>query len=90
MTHSDLFTNPYRDPAVVPAKYRAHARLAKLFQPDGTCTRPLEDPVTLWAVTVLHEKYGVPLEAMRLEITEDFAEGAHQAGSGRRVLPGHS
>jgi len=80
------FTNPFKDPAEAVAKYRAHPRLSKLFQSDGTYTRPLEDPVTLWAVDVLHREYNVPLEAMELEISVDFSEGAHQSGSGRRYM----
>lgn len=42
----EKFTNPFQNPANVPTEYRNHARLSKLFQPDGTYTRPMEDPVT--------------------------------------------
>ena len=80
------FTNPFKNPADVPANYRNHPRLGKLFQADGSYTRPLEDPVTLWAVDVLTREYSVPLEAMELEISVDFSEGAHQSGSGRRYM----
>jgi len=78
------FTNPFQNPANVPAKYRTHPRLSKLFQPDGTYTRPMEDPVTLWAVDLLHRNYEVPLESMELEISVDFSEGTHQ--NGRRYM----
>lgn len=67
------FTNPFKNPADAPEQYRAHPRLSKLFQPDGSYTRPLEDPVTLWAVDVLHRGYSVPLEAMELEVPIDFS-----------------
>jgi type I restriction enzyme M protein len=80
------FTNPYQNPTDAPPEYRAHARLQELFQPDDSYTRPLEDPVTLWAIDVLHREYNVPLEAMELELSVDFSEGAHQSGSGRRYL----
>ena len=53
--------------------YRNHLRLSKLFQADGTYTRPLEDPVTLWAVDVLYRDYNVPLEAMDLEVPLDWS-----------------
>lgn len=74
------FDNPYRDPADVPEKYRRHFSLAKLFLANGGYVRPAEDPVTLWAIEILHEEYGVPLEAMELELPADFAEGTHQGG----------
>jgi type I restriction enzyme M protein len=48
------FTNPFRDPANVPAQYRNHFNLSKLFKVDGSYTRPAEDPVTLWAIDILH------------------------------------
>lgn len=80
------FNSTFKDPANVPEQYRTHPRLQKLFQPDGSYTRPIEDPVTLWAVDILHSQYNVPLEAMELEIPVDFAEGAHQSGSGRRYM----
>jgi len=82
----EKFTNPFKNPADALDKYRAHSRLNKLFQSNGTYTRASEDPVTLWAVDVLHHKYNVPLEAMELEITADFSEGTYQSGSGRRYL----
>lgn len=82
----ESFANPFKNPADAPEKYRTHPRLSKLFQPDGSYTRPLEDPVTLWAADVLHREYNVPLEAMELEISVDFSEGAHQSGSGRRYM----
>ncbi len=82
----ESFTNPFMNPADAPEKYRAHPRLSKLFQPDGSYTRPLEDPVTLWTVDVLHREYNVPLEAMELEISVDFSGGVHQSGSGRRYM----
>jgi type I restriction enzyme M protein len=78
------FTNPYQNPAAVPAQYRGHPELRKLFRPDGSYMRPAEDPVTLWAIDVLHREYGVPLEAIQLELNADFSEGTHT--SGRRYL----
>src|SRR5215216_1719174 len=80
------FINPFQNPANVPDEYRNHPRLGRLFQANGTYIRPLEDPVTMWAIHVLHCKYNVPLDAMDLEISSDFSEGAHQAGSGRRYM----
>jgi type I restriction enzyme M protein len=74
------FTNPYQEPASVPEKYRFHPSLRKLFQIEGTYVRPAEDPVTLWAVILLHEEYKVPLEALVLELFTDFSEGTHQGG----------
>jgi type I restriction enzyme M protein len=80
------FINPFQDPFKVPEEYKTHPRLRKLFLLDGTYIRPQEDPVTLWAVDVLHRQYNVPLDAMDLEISVDFSEGSHQSGSGRRYL----
>lgn len=82
----EKFNNLFNDSASVPEHYRKHARLQKLFLPNGSYVRPLEDPVTLWAVDKLHREYNVPLEAMELEIPVDFSEGSHQSGSGRRYL----
>jgi type I restriction enzyme M protein len=76
----DNFTNPFQDPASVPDHYRKHAVLQKLFKSDGTYVRPAEDPVTMWTVDILVQEYGVPLEAMELELTADFAEGTHRRG----------
>lgn len=78
------FKNQFQDPVQVPELYQNHSNLSKLFQPDGSYTRPLEDPVTMWAIALLHEDYGVPLEAMELELSADFSEGTHQGG--RRYL----
>jgi type I restriction enzyme M protein len=78
------FTNPYQNPAAVPARYRSHQELRKLFRSEGSYIRPAEDPVTLWAITILHEEYGVPLEAMGLELSANFDQGTHQ--SGRRYM----
>lgn len=83
MPFSD-FTNPYKNPADVPEKYRQHINLKKLFKADGSYVRPAEDPVTMWAIQILVEEYGVPLEAMALELNADFAEGTYQGG--RRYL----
>lgn len=83
MPFSD-FTNPYKNPADAPQIYCDHASTAKLFRTDGTYIRPAEDPVTLWAIDILVKEYNVPLEALALELTADFSEGAHQAG--RRYL----
>jgi type I restriction enzyme M protein len=79
MPFSD-FTNPYKNPADVPAKYRTHPALQKLFRSDGAYVRPSEDPVTIWAIGILETEYGVPLEAMEFELFADFAEGTHQGG----------
>lgn len=70
MPFSD-FTNPYKNPADVPEKYRKHPNLGKLFLSDGSgkYVRPLEDPVTMWAIQILAEEYGVPLDAMELELS---------------------
>lgn len=70
MPFSD-FTNPYKNPADVPEKYREHPNLGQLFSSDGSgkYVRPLEDPVTMWAIQILKEEYGVPLEAMNLEVS---------------------
>lgn len=76
----DNFINPFQYPASVLAKYRSHFRLQKLFKSDGSYVRPTEDPVTLWAIDILVCEYGVPLEAMELELYADFSEGAHQSG----------
>ncbi len=61
------FTNPYQNSANVPEVYRKHPTIARRFKADGTYLNPLEDPVTIWAVEVLHREYGVPLDAMELE-----------------------
>ena len=74
------FTNPYKSPADVPEGYRLHPSLSKLFKADGTYVRPAEDPVTLWAIALLHQEYGVPLDALELELYADFSEGTHQGG----------
>jgi type I restriction enzyme M protein len=74
------FTNPYQDPANVSQEYRQHSNLSKLFRADGTYVRPAEDPVTIWALTLLHKEYGVPLDALELELNADFSEGTHQGG----------
>jgi type I restriction enzyme M protein len=74
------FTNPYKNPADVPEGYRKHPSLWKLFKADGTYVRPAEDPVTLWAIALLHQEYGVPLDALELELSTDFSEGTHQGG----------
>ncbi|MBD0386413.1 MAG: hypothetical protein ICV54_07765 [Nostoc sp. C3-bin3] len=79
MPFSD-FTNPYQNPAKIPQNYRQHINLQKLFKADGSYVRPAEDPVTMWALHILVEEYGVPLEAMKLELNSDFAEGTHQGG----------
>jgi type I restriction enzyme M protein len=74
------FINPFRDPANAPAQYRNYFNLNKLFKADGSYIRPLEDPVTVWAIDILHHHYKIPLEAMRLEFMADFSEGTHQSG----------
>ncbi len=74
------FTNPFQNPADVPALYRNHPALQKLFRPEGSYVRPAEDPVTLWAIDLLYREYGVPLDAMELELFTDFSEGTHQSG----------
>ena len=74
------FTNPYQNPANVPENYRKQFNLSKLFKTDGTYVRPAEDPVTLWAISVLAEEYGVPLNALELELSADFSQGTHQGG----------
>ena len=34
----------------------------------------------MWALQILVQEYGVPLEAMELELNADFAEGTYQGG----------
>lgn len=80
----DNFTNPFDNPKDVPAHYKEHASTIKLFRADGSYVRPAEDPVTLWAIDILVNKYGVPLDALALELHADFSEGAYQGG--RRYL----
>lgn len=74
------FTNPYKSAPDVPEDYRKHPSLSKLFKADGTYVRPAEDPVTLWAIALLHQEYRVPLDAIELELYADFSEGTHQGG----------
>lgn len=74
------FTNPYRNLTDVPESYRTHPNLSKLFKADGTYVRPAEDPVTIWAIVLLYQEYGVPLDALELEMYADFSEGTHQGG----------
>ncbi|MEH1985221.1 type I restriction enzyme HsdR N-terminal domain-containing protein [Nostoc sp.] len=74
------FTNPYQNPADIPAKYRQHMNLQKLFKADGSYVRPAEDPVTIWAIEILVEEYDVPLEAMELGLYANVAEGTYQGG----------
>jgi type I restriction enzyme M protein len=74
------FTNSFQSPATVPEDYRKHSNLYKLFKADGTYVRPAEDPVTVWAIALLHQEYGVPLDALELELNADFSEGTHQGG----------
>jgi type I restriction enzyme M protein len=86
MPFNNNFTNPFKDVADVPSVYREHTSINKLFKADGSYVRPAEDPVTLWAIDILHNEYGVPLEAMALEFITDFSESTHQSGSGSRFL----
>ena len=72
------FTNPYQNPANIPEDYRKHTNLSKLFKADATYVRPVEDPVTIWAIALLHQEYGVPLDALELELNANFSEGTHQ------------
>ena len=72
------FSNPYRNPADVPQKYRNHFALLTLFRADGAYQRAAEDPVTMWAITVLHEEYDVPLEVMELEVGFNPSESAQR------------
>ncbi|MDT5061718.1 MAG: type restriction enzyme protein [Acidobacteriota bacterium] len=78
------YNEAFKNPASVPVTYREHASTQKLFRPNGKYIRALEDPVTLWAIDVLVNQYGVPLEALALEFITDFSEGAHERG--RRYL----
>lgn len=63
------FTNPYQNPANVPQKYRNHPEISRFFKTDGTYIRPAEDPVTVWAIAILETEYGVPLDAIALEMS---------------------
>jgi type I restriction enzyme M protein len=74
------FTNPYQNAENAPKHYRKHSSLSKLFKADGNYVRPAEDPVTLWAIDLLHQEYGIPLDALELETSADFSEGTHQGG----------
>lgn len=80
MPFNEKFTNPFQDPSTVPPNYRQHAALQKLFRADGSYVRPAEDPVTMWAIDLLTREYGVPLDAMELELYADFSEGTYQGG----------
>ncbi len=80
MAFDAKFINPFQDPSTVPPQYRQHAALQKLFKVDGSYVRPAEDPVTLWTIDLLARDYGVPLDAMVLELYADFSEGTHQGG----------
>lgn len=80
MPFNEKFTNPFQDPSAVPPQYRQHAALQKLFKADGTYVRPAEDPVTMWAIDLLSREYGVPLDAMELELPTNFSEGTYQGG----------
>src|SRR3712207_2930760 len=72
------FTNPFPTPAQVPEKYRERLELRALFQPGGTYKNAAEDPVTMWAISVLHEDYGVPIDVMRLEVSFNPAQSAQK------------
>jgi type I restriction enzyme M protein len=74
------FINPYQNAENAPKHYRKHSSLSKLFKADGNYVRPAEDPVTLWAIDLLHQEYGIPLDALELETSADFSEGTHQGG----------
>jgi type I restriction enzyme M protein len=74
------FTNPYQNAKDAPKHYQKHSSLSKLFKADGNYVRPAEDPVTLWAIDLLHQEYGIPLDALELETSADFSEGTHQGG----------
>ena len=74
------FTNPYKSAPDVPENYWKHPSLSKLFKAEGTYVRPAEDPVTLWAIALLHKEYSVPLDALELELYADFSERTHQGG----------
>jgi len=61
------FINPYQNPADVPEKYRKHSALQKLFKADGAYVRPAEDPVTIWAIDILHAEAVVAEAKARVE-----------------------
>ncbi len=73
MSAFDNFTNPFKDSKSVPENYRNHPSLRRLFKVDGSYMRPAEDPVTLWAIDILHREYNVPLDAMELELAAQFS-----------------
>lgn len=81
------FTNPYQNPANVPHKYRNHPEISRFFKTDGTYIRPVEDPVTVWAIAILETEYNVPLGAMRLELSTVFAQAT---GSKKRDYQGRA
>lgn len=82
------FANPYQDPTIVPDKYQNHPAIARRFRHDGTYLNPLEDPVTLWAIDILHREYGVPLDAMEVEAvaTTDRTDKTSRQAFGRADL----
>ena len=61
------FINPFQNPADVPGKYRKHAALQKLFKARGAYVRPAEDPVTIWAIDILHAETVVAEAKARVE-----------------------
>jgi type I restriction enzyme M protein len=77
MSKFENFTNPFQNPSDIPVEYRRSSRLEKLFKADDTYMRPIEDPVTMWAIDILHKHYKVPLEAISLEVTTNFGNRAY-------------
>lgn len=80
MSYFDNFANPFPTPRHVPEKYRRHPALQRLFVSDEAYLLPAEGPVQMWAIYLLVEHYGVPLDALQHETPVDASEGTHTQG----------
>ncbi len=80
------FTNPFRDGASIPELYRTHHQLQGLFQAGGTYRRPVKDPVTLWAIDILRRDYGVPLQAIEVELQPELPQSGLDQGRADVVI----
>ena len=80
------FTNPFRDGASIPELYRTHHQLQGLFQAGGTYRRPVKDPVTLWAIDILRRDYGVPLQAIEVELQPELPQSGLEQGRADVVI----
>jgi len=80
------FTNPFKDVSSIPEMYRTHQNLQRLFQADGTYRRPVKDPITLWAIDILRRDYGVPLQAIELELPPELPQSGLYQGKADVVI----